>query len=299
MERTRYTTIHRSLDRDSLPMRLYEKAKRYGHWNPSELDFSQDVQDWQTFSPEERDLVLRLSAMFQAGEEAVTLDLLPLIQVIAAEGRLEEEIFLTTFLYDEAKHTDFFRRFLDEVVGDQGDLERYHTPSYRVVFYVALPAALQNLRDDPSPATQARAATTYNMIVEGVLAESGYYAYHRALETKGLLPGVREGVIHLRRDESRHLAYGLYLLSRLIAADASLWEVVEETMNALLTPAVGMIGEAFSHYDPIPFGVNEEEFIGYAMGQFQKRFERLERARGASQGDVVREALAHIEAEDA
>lgn len=35
--------------------------------------------------------------MFQAGEESVTLDLLPLIQVIAGEGRIEEEMFLTSF----------------------------------------------------------------------------------------------------------------------------------------------------------------------------------------------------------
>ncbi len=38
----------------------------------------------------------RLSALFQAGEEAVTLDLLPLIMVIAQEGRPEEEMFLTS-----------------------------------------------------------------------------------------------------------------------------------------------------------------------------------------------------------
>lgn len=109
------TTTH-GLRLDIPPMRLFEKAKKLGTWNPSEIDFSQDKADWQRLQPEEQDLLLRLTAMFQAGEEAVTLDLLPLIMAIAKEGRLEEEMFLTSFLYEEAKHVDFFNRFLSEVV---------------------------------------------------------------------------------------------------------------------------------------------------------------------------------------
>ena len=51
--------------------------------------------------------MLHLTSLFQAGEEAVTLDLLPLIRAIAQEGRIEEEMYLTTFLWEEAKHVDF------------------------------------------------------------------------------------------------------------------------------------------------------------------------------------------------
>ena len=112
-----FVTTGRGLQRQTRPMQLFEKAKRFGVWNPSEIDFTQDKDDWQQLAAEEKDLLLRLTALFQAGEEAVTLDLLPLIMVIAQEGRLEEEMFLTTFLFEEAKHTDFFQRFLTEVAG--------------------------------------------------------------------------------------------------------------------------------------------------------------------------------------
>jgi ribonucleoside-diphosphate reductase beta chain len=43
MEHTSFVTLTRGLRRDSLPMRLYEKAKRYGIWNPSDIDFSKDI----------------------------------------------------------------------------------------------------------------------------------------------------------------------------------------------------------------------------------------------------------------
>ena len=102
---------------DSFPMRLYEKAKRLGVWNPADIDFSQDRADWEAMDDERRKAIVRLSARFLAGEEAVTLDLLPLVLAIARQGRLEEEMFLTTFLFEEAKHTDFFTRWMREVAG--------------------------------------------------------------------------------------------------------------------------------------------------------------------------------------
>ena len=281
-----FATTSRGLARHTPPMRLYEKAKRLGIWNPSDIDFSQDRQDWPTLTPEERDVLLRLTAMFQAGEEAVTLDLLPLIQAIAQEGRLEEEMYLTTFLFEEAKHTDFFRRFMDEVAEAGVDLTRFHGDNYRQLFYESLPDALNALRSDPSPASQIRASVTYNMIVEGVLAETGYQAFFTMLERNNLCPGLRKGIGLLKQDESRHIAYGVYLLSRLIAEHPQEWDNLQMQMNTLLPSAIGVIGDAFARYEVTPFGLKEEDFVNYAMGQFTKRYERLEKARGASLDEI-------------
>lgn len=299
MTHEQFATTTRGLQRQIPPMRLYEKAKRLGIWNPSDIDFSQDRQDWLNMTDTEREVILRLTSMFQAGEEAVTLDLLPLIMVIAQEGRIEEEMYLTTFLFEEAKHTDFFRRFLDEVAQHSGDLTRFSTPNYRQVVYQALPEALNALRSDPSPAAQVRASVTYNLIVEGVLAETGYHAYFSILERNNLMPGVRKGINLLKQDEGRHIAYGIFLLSRLIAADDSLWAVLEEHMNALLAPAVGVVGDIFSCYDEPPFGLVEADFVEYAMSQFTKRFERIEKARGASLDEIYRVTSRAIAEDDA
>ena len=283
------TTSARGLDRTSLPFRLFEKAKRFGIWNPSDIDFAQDRADWAKLSEDERDLLLRLTAMFQAGEESVTLDLLPLIQVIAGEGRIEEEMFLTSFLWEEAKHVDLFRRFLDEVTGERRDLTGFHSPSYRAILYEALPEAMHRLRNDRSAEAVAQASATYNMIVEGVLAETGYQGYLTILEQRGILPGICAGVRLLRQDESRHIAYGVHLLSRLVAQGGpEVWRAVEEQMEALLPPALGVVHEMFSPYDPIPFGVDPEQFLGFAMTQFQYRFSRIERAgrEGMTESDL-------------
>ena len=283
-----FVTTSRGLQRHTPPMRLFEKAKQFGIWNPSHIDLTQDQQDWQQLTTEEQDLLLRLTAMFQAGEEAVTLDLLPLIAVIAQEGRLEEEMFLTTFLFEEAKHTDFFHRFLTDVAQTDTNLGRYHSDNYHALFYQALPQALQRLQTDSSAKAQVQASITYNMIIEGMLAETGYHGYFTILEQNNLMPGIREGIRLLKQDESRHIAYGIYLISRLIATDDSLWDVAEETMNTLLIPALGVIGDIFLAYDPMPFALEETVFVDYATNQFQKRMERLEKARGASVEEIMR-----------
>lgn len=288
-----FATTTRGLDRDLPPMRLYEKAKRLGIWNPSDIDLSKDQKDWLALREDEKDLICRLLAMFVAGEEAVTLDLLPLIRVIAQEGRVEEEIYLTTFLFEEAKHTDFFRRFLDDVVVVSMDLSLYHTGNYRHIFYEALPSALSTLDTDPSPSAQIRASVTYNMIVEGVLAETGYHAFFTMLERNDLMPGLRRGISLLKQDESRHIAYGVYLLSRLVAEHPDEWDTLELQMNSLLPAAIGVIGDAFAAYEVVPFGLVEDDFVVYAMSQFTKRFERLEKARGATLDEINRVAREH------
>jgi len=296
MSHTSFATTTRGLNRELPPMRLYEKAKKLGIWNPTDIDLTKDKQDWAGFTDEEKDLCLLLLSMFVAGEEAVTLDLLPLIQAIAQEGRLEEEMYLTTFLFEEAKHTDFFRRFMDEVAEAGVDLSRYHGDNYRQLFYESLPDALNALRSDPSPASQIRASVTYNMVVEGVLAETGYQAFFTMLERNDLLPGLRKGIGLLKQDESRHIAYGVYLLSRLIAEHPQEWDNLQMQMNTLLPSAIGVIGDAFARYEVVPFGLKEEDFVNYAMSQFSKRFERLEKAKGASLDEINRVARENEEA---
>ncbi|HZU61860.1 MAG TPA: R2-like ligand-binding oxidase [Solirubrobacteraceae bacterium] len=273
----------------SFPMRLYEKAKRLGVWNPADIDFSQDRADWEAMDSERRKAILRLTARFLGGEEAVTLDLLPLVLAIARQGRLEEEMFLTTFLFEEAKHTDFFSRWVREVA-DSPRLPRAPEASVQL-FDIELPGAMNALLHDQSPVMIARASVTYNMVIEGVLAETGYHNYHQSLAVNGLMPGLCAGLVNIKRDESRHIAYGVYLLSRLVAEDDAVWPAIEARMEELRPLIQEIINAGYDAYsDGVnPFGLRVDEFSEFAANQFRKRYERIARARQST--------LAEIEAE--
>src|SRR3954466_12682391 len=117
--RTRYTSPS-GIDRDSLPWRLWEKSKKL-FWDPQDIDFSQDKADWDAMSEEVRAMMVLGARGFMVGEEAVTLDIVPLLRAISDEGRLEETIFLTSFAVEEAKHVDSVRTWFEAVGADPSD----------------------------------------------------------------------------------------------------------------------------------------------------------------------------------
>ncbi|GAB4553439.1 MAG: R2-like ligand-binding oxidase [Anaerolineae bacterium] len=267
------------LDHTLLPLKDYHKAKRL-MWDPQEIDFTQDKHDWDAMGEREHALITRSIALFIGGEAAVTDDLSPLLVALKRSGgRIEEAMFLTTQLFEEAKHVEFFDRFIVKVLGEAPDAAQIAGPNYRALFG-ALNQALDTLLTDSGRPAQARAVASYHMIIEGVLAETGYYAIFKALREKDLMPGLTSGLELLQRDESRHIAFGLYLLTRLLREDALLWSVVEGQLNALLPLAQGVFMELLSDFLPnIPFDLDLNDVIGYAGRQYMARVAVLERAR--------------------
>jgi ribonucleoside-diphosphate reductase beta chain len=283
------TTSQSGLNWKHPALKLFQKAKKHGVWNPQAIDLAKDLEDYTKLSSLEQTVLQHLTALFVAGEESVTLDLLPLMLAVAREGRIEEEMYLTSFLWEEAKHTEFFSRVRSEVFKTQADWHSYHSAAYKELFYKALPEAMNALLTDTSPKAQAIASVTYNMVVEGVLAETGYHAYYTMLERNNLMPGLREGIGLLKLDESRHIAYGVFLLSRLVAEDNSLWEVIETKMGELLEVALGVIADIFGRYETMPFGLEMDDFVTYAASQFGKRSERIERAKNQTLAEILKE----------
>ncbi|PAK41863.1 R2-like ligand-binding oxidase [Peribacillus simplex] len=278
MKRKSLMTTSRSFREDTLPFKLYQKAKKFGIWNPRDIDFSQDKEDWKSFTDIEREVLLRIISLFQGGEEAVTLDLLPLIMTIANEGRIEEEMYLTTFLFEEAKHMEFFRYTLDQI-GETGDLTVYHSDTYKSIFYEILPETMEKLLTDQSPEALAEAATVYNMFTEGVLAETGYFGFYQTLEANKMMPGLLKGVGFLKKDESRHIAYGTFLLQRIISEHPHIFKQVEKRMEELSPLAITLNTEGYDRLGN-PFGNDQQAVLNFTLKQLSVRMEILSRAKG-------------------
>ncbi|WP_236797033.1 R2-like ligand-binding oxidase [Amycolatopsis sp. GM8] len=279
--RTGFASLRRGgFNWDSFPLRLFVKGnKRF--WNPADLDFSHDRADWEAFNDDERRSATYLCALFIAGEEAVTEDIQPFMQAMAAEGRFGDQMYLTQFCFEEAKHTEVFRRWMD-AVGLTDDLTSFvsENPHYRKLFYEELPESLGILASDPSPRNQIRASVTYNHVIEGSLALTGYYAWQRVCTGRGVLPGMQSLVKHIGDDERRHMAWGTFTCRRHIAADDSLWAAVQERMGELLPHVLGTVQWINEQFDEPPFQNDPQEFIEYAADRAQRRLGAIESARG-------------------
>lgn len=271
-----YKTTEKGLDFESFPMKLFQKAKKFGIWDPAHIDYTKDRQDWMNLSKEEHEIILHLTSLFLAGEEAVTKDLMPLMKTLSDEGRVEEEIYLTSFLWEEAKHTEFFSICMQQVFQTEEDLNRFHGPFYKTIFYQKLPNALNALEHDRSPRTQLRASATYNLIVEGTLAETGYTAFGKMLTENDIMPGIQTGIEKLKQDESRHIAFGIYLIKRLLDKYPDERDDFENELEELLTDSTNMIHEIFEPYEDPPFGLQKEWFLNHAIKQFQRRLESIQ-----------------------
>ncbi|ORA27784.1 R2-like ligand-binding oxidase [Mycobacterium aquaticum] len=282
MSHTHFGSLSKGgLNWDSVPLRLFSGGNAK-FWNPADIDFSRDRTDWEALTEREREYATRLCAEFIAGEEAVTKDIQPFMSAMRAEGRLGDEMYLTQFAFEEAKHTQVFRMWLD-AVGVTEDLHKYFddVPAYREIFYEELPASLEALYTDPSPAAQVRASVTYNHIVEGMLALTGYYAWHKICVDRGILPGMQELVRRIGDDERRHMAWGTFTCRRHVAADDANWAVFEARMNELIPLALRLTEEGFALYAPdIPFGLVEDEFLQYSTDKGMRRFGTISSARG-------------------
>lgn len=265
----------------SMPLKLFAGGNAK-FWDPTDIDFSRDRADWESLTDAERDIATRLCAQFIAGEEAVTTDIQPFMAAMRAEGRLGDEMYLTQFAFEEAKHVQVFRLWLD-AVGIDDDLNGYldDLPAYRRMFNEELPEALNALSTDPSPAAQIRASVTYNHIVEGTLALTGYHAWQRICTERDILPGMQELVRRIGDDERRHMAWGTFTCRRHVAADDANWAVFETRMNELIPLALQVTEGVFDIYgDDIPFGMTVEEFTNYASDKGMRRFGTISSARG-------------------
>ena len=287
MTRTRSgSLVAGGLNWDSLPLKLFAGGNAK-FWDPADIDFSRDRADWEGLADDERHLATRLCAQFIAGEEAVTEDIQPFMAAMRAEGRLGDEMYLTQFAFEEAKHTQVFRLWLD-AVGITEDLHSYldELPAYRQIFYQELPECLDALSTDPSPAAQIRAAVTYNHVVEGMLALTGYFAWHKICVGRGILPGMQELVRRIGDDERRHMAWGTFTCRRHVAADDANWTVFETRMNELIPLALEATEQAFALYDPMPFNMSVAEFVQYSSDKGMRRFGTISSARGRPIGEI-------------
>lgn len=270
------------LNPDSFPMRLFLKGNTR-QWNPADIDLSQDANDFAAMTDDERRYTTMLAAQFLAGEESVTQDLQPFVAAMAAEGRFADEMYLTQFVYEEAKHTLAFRLWFD-AVGLSGDLHEFieSNEPYMQIFTRELPDSLHALATDAGPANQIRASVTYNHVVEGCLALTGYYGWQKVCNSRGILPGMQKIIKHIGDDERRHMAWGTFTCRRHVAADESMWQVVQDRMGELMPIAVATVDSGASEFgDNPPFGIDPAEMAAYAADKLTRRLGAIESARGA------------------
>jgi ribonucleotide reductase beta subunit family protein with ferritin-like domain len=254
---------------------LYERWEQ-GNWSASAIDFSTDREQWrESFSELDRRATLWTYAMFFHGEDSVADNLSPYID---AAPREEQKYFLATQQVDEARHAVLFARFMREVVGVGSDtatsLDATRpelTWGFRKVFK-RLDRMGDELRRDRSKPKLAQAIMLYHFVIEASLAQPGQHLIEESLKRRDLLPGFREGIGNVSRDEQRHIAFGVKMIADLVREDPDCRPAIEELLREVLPyEAAVFVPPGWDERYVESFGFTLEEIYTYGAEALEAR----------------------------
>ena len=273
--------IDRGIENMPSYMDLYRRWETQ-QWAVSDLDFTPDKERWAASSEFEKEATLWNHRLFFNGEERVTSTLAPFVW---AAPTPEIEIFLSTQMVDEARHTVFFDRWWHEVVGtDHKDLKSLLTEvrpdvneGYNVLFYDRLPSVAQRMASNPKDFDAfIEGVTIYHIVVEATLALTGQRFELDEMRKQGLTNhGYYQGFTAVARDESRHVNFGIKVLQEAVRENPSRFApLIQRTLVECLPLISGTIHPPDERYIT-DFGHTEDEILDYAMTSLNKRLRAI------------------------
>jgi ribonucleoside-diphosphate reductase beta chain len=253
---------------------LYRVAKKQGVWDPESIPVAEDRRHWERLNSGEREQLLKVCSLFYEGEVSVADTL---AWWLVAMPDTDHRVFLSSQIFEEVKHAEFFALYFREVLGDV-DTARYLVPEYRGVLVDelrergraigrALLAANGAASADLERAL-ALGVAHYMGVIEGMMAVTGYDYFHDMLGSRGIFPRLLEGIRLIRADEGRHIVAGMAYLREKLRERAELRQPVGELFyrESLKLPA-----RTDFVFQPNAFGLDRERMMAIAVAHLRQR----------------------------
>ena len=266
--------IDRGIEKMPSYMDLYRRWESQ-QWAVGDIDFSLDRQDWLEANDIERKATLWSHRLFFNGEERVTSTLAPFVW---ASPTPEIEVFLSTQMVDEARHTVFFERWWREVAGtdarDMTQLLKEIRPEanegYNILFYDRLPS---NPKDFDA---FVEGVTLYHIVIEATIALTGQRFELESMREQGLTDrGFYRGFTAVARDESRHVSFGIKVLQEAVREDAARYApLIQKTLVECLPLITGTLDPPDPRYIT-EFGHTQSEIVQFAFDSLNKRLRAI------------------------
>ncbi len=273
--------IDRGLENMPTYLDLFRRWEKQ-QWAVADLDFTPDRELWEQATDIERKATLWSRRLFFNGEERVTATLAPFVW---AAPTPEVEIFLSSQMVDEARHTVFFDRWWREVVGTEAadmkeileEIRPDTNEGYNELFYDRLPSVAQRMATNPTDIEAfIEGVAIYHIVVEGTLALTGQRFQLEEMRERGLTHlGYYQGFTAVARDESRHVNFGVKVLQEAVREDAERFApLIQRTLVECLPLISGTIEPPDERYYS-EFGREQKEVLEFAMNGLNKRLRAI------------------------
>jgi len=273
--------IDRGIERMPSYLDLYRRWEAQ-QWAVGDIDFSLDRQDWLESSDIDRKATMWSHRLFFNGEERVTSTLAPFVW---AAPTPEIEIFLSTQMVDEARHTVFFEKWWREVpqtdAANMSQLMNQIRPEanegYNVLFYERLPSTAQRLASNPRDFDAfVEGVTLYHIVIEATIALTGQRFELEAMREQGLTErGFYRGFTAVARDESRHVSFGIKLLQEAVRDNPERYApIIQRTLVECLPLISGTLDPPDPRY-VTDYGHTESEIVEFAIESLNKKLRAI------------------------
>ncbi|MFD1708306.1 ribonucleotide-diphosphate reductase subunit beta [Siminovitchia sediminis] len=241
--------------------RKYEKAIK-SVWNPKDWDYTQDKKDWETLTEKQKNGLLNVTIRFFSGEQAVTNELIPMLQGAHALNKFDWIMYLSTFIMEEAKHAEFLAIWHDEVAGilEPDELAPYFVTRDKVVdpsgrfeikevMHEGLPFYAEKLKNavhenniEEVKKSMIQYCTLYNGFVEGVLSMPSYEIVVDTLKLYGnVCRTLDKGFKRILADEGRHITFGTTAVRELLQENPEYEYLVHDIFDEFRGTVVGLV----------------------------------------------------------
>jgi len=197
----------------------------------------------------------------------------------------EIEIFLSTQMVDEARHSVFFDTWWRAVPGtDKADMASLLDDvrpavagGYNELFYDLLPGVAQRLANNPKDIEAfVEGITMYHIVIEATLALTGQRFELESMREMGTTDrGFYRGFTAIARDESRHVNFGIKVLQEAVREDAARFApIIQKT----LVECLPLISNTLDPPDPryiTDYGHTESEILQFAFDSLNKRLHAI------------------------
>jgi len=273
--------IDRGIENMPSYMDLYRRWETQ-QWAVADIDFSLDRQDWLEATDLDRKATLWSHRLFFNGEERVTATLAPFVW---AAPTPEIEVFLSTQMVDEARHTVFFERWWREVCGTEArdmtqllaEIRPEANEGYNTLFYERLPATAQRLASNPRDFDAfVEGVTLYHIVIEATIALTGQRFELEAMREQQLTDrGFYRGFTAIARDESRHVSFGIKVLQEAVREDPKRYApLIQKTLVECLPLITGTLDPPDPRFIT-EYGHTESEIVQFAFDSLNKRLRAI------------------------
>lgn len=271
---------------------LYRNSVR-DQWDSREIEVKEDIPKIKEIAREDYfdglgfDFLREGMAMFGAAETEVTEDLAPLAVV---EDDIETQYFITSQLYDESRHSDFFKYYWNEVINTVEEErgmeissptdEKFFSDSYEPLFE-ANEEAMKHLLNDNSPEAKVNAYSHYHITLEGIVAQTGYWSFNQILQESNKetpTPSkLLKGINLIRQDEARHVGFGVTRIIKLLRENNLSINKVKKVPKELFPHMTQVFNYTYRNVQPHHPTPSKTDVIKRITNEQKSRIEYIEK----------------------